>query len=309
MKIETKKEIKSQVEMPRMRIYDHIWFTLGLERSAMNLVNVFSFYKLGRLLQDARSVKLSSADVKELLIVAHAGACLTDFLRSDEAGLRRSRESAKKVLDELEKLETKLRHERTIEDHEILGLWGAVEDFGVILESESGHDLRIFSVTPKGIYDRTKLVDHAEAILGQDILDRLPQEIQTDMNLAGRCFAFELWTATGFHAMRAVEAITRRYHQVVVKNPAPDVVTLGGFITELEKELQKEEGTKVSDSPLGLIVATLRRVNKIYRIPVMHPNMTLTEDTAKRVFELAANVIPTICDDLLIRSRNHLDED
>jgi hypothetical protein len=177
-----------------------------------------------------------------------------------------------------------------------------VEDFGAILESESRDDLRIFSVMPKGSYDRKKLVDNAQTILGETTLSKLPEEIGNDVNLAGRCLAFDLWTAAGFHAMRAVEGMARRYYEVVTRNPPIDRVPLGGVIAELEKRLEKEAGTKVSESRLGLIIANLRRLNKTYRLPVMSPHMTLTPEGAQQVFEMATSVIPMICKDIRCRT-------
>jgi hypothetical protein len=268
----------------------------------MNRVNVFSFYKLGALLQCAEEIKSSTASVTALLIVDNAAACLADFLRSNEAGLRRSRESALLIKDKLGELEAKLREGRPVEDHAAFGLWGAVEDFGAILESESQDDLRIFAVMPKGSYDRKKLVDRAEAILGETTLSIIPKEIANEVNLAGRCLAFDLWTAAGFHAMRAVEAMARRYYEVVTGNPPIDRVPLGGVIAELEKRLEREEGTKVSESRLGLIIAGLRRLVKMYRIPIIHPQMSLTPESAQEVFEMAASVIPMICKDIRFRT-------
>ncbi|MGO8813135.1 MAG: hypothetical protein ACLQVG_00520 [Terriglobia bacterium] len=60
----------------------------------------------------------------------------------------------------------------------------------------------------------------------------------------------------------------------------------------------------LSNSPLGLIIYTLLRLNKVYGIPVMHPRMTLTPETAEQVFELATDVIKMICDDLSSRSES-----
>ncbi len=268
----------------------------------MNRVNVFSFYKLGGLLQCAKDLKLSAPGVKPLLILRNAESGLTDFLTSNEAGLSRSKESALVVLDKLAELEAKLRDGRAIDDHEIYGLWGAVDRFGAILESESRDDLRVFSVLPKGIYDRTNLADNAQAILGEATLSKLPEQIENEVSLAGRCLAFDLWTAAGFHAMRAVDAMTRRYYEVVTKNPPIDRVSLGGVVAELEKRLEKEEGTKISESRLGLIIAALRRLTKMYRFPIMHSQMTLTPEGAQQVFEMATSVIPMICEDISLRT-------
>lgn len=270
----------------------------------MNRVNVFSFYKLGELLQCVKETNFSTAGTEELLILGRAKACLIDFLRSVEAGLRRSKGSAGNVLEKLNKLEAALLEERIIADHEIDGLCEAVEDFGVILESESRDALRVFAVLPKDVCDTAKLVDHAEDVLGEKTLPALPGVIRNDVNLAGRCLAFELWTATGFHAMRAVEAMCREYYLVTTENPPLDTFRLGEIIAELERRLEQEEGAKVSDSPLGLIVYTLLRLNKLYYLPVLHSKMILTSETAVQVFELATEVITMICDDLTSRSES-----
>jgi len=270
----------------------------------MNRIDLFCFYKLGELLQCAAETNLANPGIKRLLTVVRAKACLTDFLRSAESGLRRSKGSAENVLKKLNKLEAALREEGIVEDHEIHGLCEAVDDFGTALESERRGDLRVFAVMPKGLYDTAKLADHAEDIIEEKTLSALPEVIRNDVNLAGRCLAFELWTAMGFHAMRAVEAICREYYQVATGKPALDTVSLGEIIAELEKRLRQEEGANASDSPLGLIIYTLLRLNKVYGIPVMHPRMTLTPETAKQVFELATDVITMICDDLSSRSES-----
>jgi hypothetical protein len=247
---------------------------------------------------------LAAPGIKELLIVGRAKASLNDYLRSVESGLRRSKGSAGNILEKLNKLEAAVLEERIIADHDIRGLCEAVEGFGIILESESRDDLRVFAVMPKGIYDTAKLVDHAEDIFAERTLCALPEAIRNDVNLAGRCLAFELWTAMGFHAMRAVEAICREYQQVATRNPSLGTVPLGEIIAELEKRLEQEEGAKVSDSPLGLIIYTLLRLNTVYCLPVMDPRMTLTSETAIHVFELATDVITMICDDLASRSES-----
>lgn len=57
-----------------------------------------------------------------------------------------------------------------------------------------------------------------------------------------------------------------------------------------------KEGSK-NDSPLGLIISTLSHVNKIYRVKITHPDMTLDYDTAKHVFDLAATALSALAED------------
>lgn len=73
------------------------------------------------------------------------------------------------------------------------------------------------------------------------------------------------------------------------------------MINDLRDVLEKEEGAKVSESQLGLIITLLARINKIFRHPIMHPQMTLSYNSAKRVFDLAAIAISDMVDDVAKR--------
>ncbi len=83
--------------------------------------------------------------------------------------------------------------------------------------------LDIYQVSPKGIYSTAALIEHAEkAILdGLTAVGRaaLPQDAIQDFAQAGRCLAFELPTAAGFHTMRSLEAVLRSYWRLVKKPP------------------------------------------------------------------------------------------
>jgi hypothetical protein len=82
-----------------------------------------------------------------------------------------------------------------------------------------------------------------------------------------------------------------------------DNMALGPVVNELRGVLEQEEGQKASDSPLGLIIAHLARMNNIYRKPITHPAMTLdSPDAAKEVFDLAAISISLLEKDFVKRS-------
>jgi hypothetical protein len=74
-------------------------------------------------------------------------------------------------------------------------------------------------------------------------------------------------------------------------------------VNDLRTQLEKEEGQKTSDSPLGLIVAELARINKIYRCPIVHPEMVLNAKEAKQVFELASIAISALASNTAERQK------
>jgi len=100
--------------------------------------------------------------------------------------------------------------------------------------------------------------------------------------------------------VRALEAVARTYYKKVTgKDPEITGMPLGPIINGLRLEL-KRSGLS-DDSPLGLIIANLQRMNNIYRKPLTHPEMILrTRDDARKVFDLAAVSITLLTEQMAI---------
>jgi len=289
----------------RLRIYHPTWFQITLRRSTMKPINLFAYYQLGASLRRAAEVKLSNLTTEVAVSIWQGFAQIDKLIDSDPPGGRMYLESANGLRSALHDLIREMGNEKKLkklDDNSIASVWSCLQNFEAVFEQACA-GMRIFSVTPKGIYDTVQLVDSAENALGEKTVRRLPAEVKADFNLAGRCLAFELWTATGFHTIRAVEAVARSYYKTVMRvTELPDNFMLGTLARELTNQLEKEEGTKVSDSPLGLIASALSRINKVYRCPIMHPEMVLNADQARQVFDLASSVIPLILADQEVRS-------
>lgn len=87
----------------------------------------------------------------------------------------------------------------------------------------------------------------------------------------GKCLAFEVPTACGFHTYRVVEAVLRRYWDEVTGNrKRPEPETLGKFAAELQ------------DAKLGdpRVIEAIRYIAKHHRNPLAHPDVVLTIDEA-----------------------------
>lgn len=270
-------------------------------------VNVFAFYRLGKRLESAVEQRLSKLgeDLSVFMAIFAGRAYSDEFAKSEPIGLSRSQKAALKISDEIKQITSRLEGgpKNVFHDHDIGSLIEAVADFEAVFESECSEDARIFAVMPRGIYDTIKLLDKAELVFEERVRNGLPGAVLQDVNLAGRCLALDLWSATGFHSIRAVELMARRYHQVVTDRSEMDERTpLGGLANDLKQEVERQEGNKFTDSPLGLVSAMLGRHNKIYRIPVMHPQMSLDEHSASEVFQVSTTVIPIIYEDWCRRS-------
>jgi hypothetical protein len=145
-----------------------------------------------------------------------------------------------------------------------------VAAFRVVLDSEfqtSG----IYLVTAKRGYDIPTLLENAETIFPPEVNEKLPQ-IQEDLREAGKCLAFNLGTAAGFHLLRALETVVCSYWYVVMnKAPLPRNRNLGQYITAMAK----------GDHPnRRKVLFALRQVKDLHRNSIMHPEETLNLDEA-----------------------------
>ncbi len=271
----------------------------------MDRLHIDYYYRLGRmmaLLESAVSLPgpLSAADLSH---VATAKDWLV-YLSSEENTVNpRCKKTAKKLLETISPiLDGTVAHMSAGLAEELLSL---IAKFHHELESESD-ELYIYFVSARGAYSTPALVENAVLHLSataQNVIDGKQKE---DFKLAGKSLAYGLFTASGFHAMRTLEAEVRIYHKIVTGvelNESP----LGALIngdnrapgSGLSKEHVKEGGK--SDSNLGLIISLLLHINKIYRCPIMHPEMTLRYETAKQVFDLAATAVSLIVADGVAR--------
>lgn len=168
--------------------------------------------------------------------------------------------------------------------------------------------IHTFLVSGIGAYSATAMVSNAASHLSELAQSQLSGPEKEDFISAGACLACSFPTASGFHAMRALEAEARRYHMVVTGLDKEVDWTLDPLINGNSGKGQvglrdqwKSEGAK-DDSQLLLIITLLKSVAQIYRNPIMHPEMVLNEDTAKQIFDTAALAISAMVRDRAIRT-------
>ena len=172
-------------------------------------------------------------------------------------------------------------------------------------------EIHTFFIPGVGAYSASSLMEDATCHLSDEAQKEMEESEKTDFIFAGRCLACTLYTATGFHAMRALEAEARRYHMAVIGGHKEVDWTLDPLINGNSGRSQvglrdqwKKENAK-PDSPLALIISLLSSINQIYRNPIMHPEMTLDKATAKEVFDTAALTISRMVHDRLERKASN----
>lgn len=107
-----------------------------------------------------------------------------------------------------------------------------------------------------------------------------------DFREAGKCLAFELPTAAGFHAMRATESVLREYYGLVTgKDPAK--TDWGTCIQELKNAGANKKVLQVLD-----------QIRDLHRNPLSHPQDFLSLREALGLFDIAKSAIGAIADEI-----------
>jgi hypothetical protein len=153
-------------------------------------------------------------------------------------------------------------------------------DFETVLRSELLITDSYF-VSRKAGYDTAALISNGEQNFPVDLGTKVPLAIG-DIREAGKCLAFELSTAAGFHVLRATETVVRNYWTAVTKGAAhPKPRTLGTYLRRLE---EKKLGSKKT-------IETLKQITALHRNPLMHPEESLTLEDAIGLFGICRSGI------------------
>jgi hypothetical protein len=156
----------------------------------------------------------------------------------------------------------------------------AAKEFKLVFLSEFAH-VPAYLVTKKDNYDLDSLIENGTSLFGSNLILKAP-EAEDDALEAGRCIAFERNTACGFHTFRVVEAVLRRYWDVVTSGkPRPKIESLGKMANELKDGGHGD--SKVSES--------LVQLARLHRNPLAHPDVILTADEAIAALGMARSVI------------------
>lgn len=159
-------------------------------------------------------------------------------------------------------------------------LTGAAREFEIVLLAEL-QQADTYFVSQKGIYSTFDLIERADSIFSRDVQASLPEQARFDFTQAGKCLAFELPTAAGFHTMRAIESVIRAYHAALTSSDVDEKDRNWNRYIELLKASGADEG----------IVSYLHYIRKNHRNPVLHPATNLTFDEANALFSAALNAI------------------
>jgi hypothetical protein len=145
-----------------------------------------------------------------------------------------------------------------------------------------------YCVSKKGIYSTNDLIERAQQALPGDVLVRLPAGAAQDFDQAGKCLAFEVSTASGFHMLRATEAVIHKYYVAVTKND--DLKrkdrNWGAYVRNLNRYRKINP-----DSADPKIISMIDQIREHHRNVIIHPENTLTDSEAQVLFTVCVGAI------------------
>jgi hypothetical protein len=159
----------------------------------------------------------------------------------------------------------------------------------MILDSDLGHQ-PAFHVFPKRAYDVNILISDATLVFSPLVRDGLNEEERFNLNEAGRCLAFEVSTAAGFHIFRALDSILQRYVRIV-RGSLPKNRNWGQYIKALE-----DNGVDRK------ITGVLFQIKEFHRNPVVHPDERLDSESALSLVGIAESALSMMMADMEARS-------
>ena len=263
-------------------------------------INQFSFYSLGKIFGDLFRGKgdVQRADIFMELYTARGS--IKRLLKGDPVQLGLSKGPASDLETALDSVFNDFFQEddesggRTIRFPETnddpipqwrwTGVTSSMERFETVFREEM-REAATYFVPRKGIYSTPALVDTADETFPEDVRTHIPKKSIDDWRAAGRCLAFNLLSATGFHVARAVEGMLEAYYQHFSGKAGRTLSGWGEYVGELEKLASKKDG------PDAKTLAEIRQMKDDYRNPIVHHRVILSESDARMLFSNGESLI------------------
>jgi hypothetical protein len=159
----------------------------------------------------------------------------------------------------------------------------------------------VYAIPKQGAYDTDDLIEEADKVLPIDVRVKLSFQAVWDVQEAGRCLAFGVATAAGFHMMRAVEDVLRLYCTTV-----PEMLAKSGQAIVLPTDREPSWGDytaflKHSELPdVVLTYALLVSMKRVDRDVIAHPEKVLTPSEAYTLFQKGLAAITSMSERLPI---------
>jgi len=252
----------------------------------MQRINISEFYNFGQSVHPLSELEPGKPlkDYHYLLFIARF--YLKWFIDDQMIPMIICKEAASKIVAGINKLlpeKTSLDMEKVISYTDLYPIVSSTKEFETVFSAEV-QNMATYFVSKKGIYDTNDLITRADDIFPEKVKQHISEQANKDIREAGKCLAFDLATAAGFHIARAVEKVLIDY----LTHKCPTEIAsmksaqrnLGGYIT-----LAIEKGCDAK------ICGSLDQFRELHRNPLMHPEAVLTIDEAFTLLGIAQSTI------------------
>jgi len=270
------------------------WAASAVRGSAMEKINLPFFYQLGTQLNPLTKMNGSDKSKRIEIIInsISVSESINTILKSFPA-LTVCRSAGTQLVFAIREIvdwysgvhfgEEKVNRPDPLINVDFQNVIDSARKFEVVLEEEL-QMLSTYQVSQKGIYSTPDLIDRAESTLPPEVLSKIDQRTKDEIRESGRCLAFDNFTASGFHIIRATESVIQKYYLAVCDpKPAPNrLENWGAYISKLH-ELKRPD--------VDEIVALLQQIKDQHRNLIMHPEIVLNFNEAYTLFEISKTAI------------------
>jgi hypothetical protein len=254
-------------------------------------ISLSFFYNLGAVLRPIATIQSGVTLGSVWGALYQAQTELNSLLITDWfiPAVKTATASGNKLHDALKKVTDRNDFDSVLSYVEIYDITSSIQEFETVLRA-SLFITDTYFVTGKAAYDTTTLIMNPEKMFPSDLGLKTPTAIP-DIREAGKCLAFELSTASGFHVLRATETVVREYWTSVSNGAKhPRLKTIGTYAAKMEE--------------LGIgkdkVIATLKQISNLHRNPLIHPDESLTLEDAITLLGICQSAISAMLKEIPI---------
>jgi hypothetical protein len=266
------------------------WWSFPLGGSDMQRINISEVYRFGQVIHPLTELEGGKPLKNYHFSLMMGRIWLNWFIADNMIPMIICKEAASKVVSGIDQLLPENPQTNEVADLEkeisypdLYPIISSAQQFETIFSAEV-QNMATYFVSKKGIYDTNDLITRADDIFTENVKRYISEEAKTDIREAGKCLAFDLATAAGYHSARAVERVLIDY--LTLK--CPDAISkmkdsehnLGGYIKLARTEECDEK-----------ICGSLDQFRDLHRNPLMHPQAVLTVDEALTLLGIAQSAI------------------
>jgi hypothetical protein len=307
-------ELSRRNQWQALPVCDPIWVIMHIgEEKRVERLNTFFFYEVGQAVNELeQKLRISPEEeipFNELLLPCfYLSRQLDALLNAEELGLQVIRgpiQKLKTLVDQISSEASKAiqavregQEARRLDFSARYSINDAIREFRVVLSAELG-TTDAYVISKKGIYSTNDLIERADNALSPSLRTFVPSQALLDFREAGKCLAFDLFTAAGFHILRATDSTLRAYYTRFVGTvPKPKARNWGTYTTNLRK--CAVDPNRQPPKPDVKTISLIDQIRDMHRNPIIHPEDNLDEDKALILFDVCKSAIVAMASEIKV---------